>query len=268
MAARAYSPTNDVPRRVAAWVSPLARLGYAAKGLVYLLVGYVSARAALAAGSPTGATGALREVLTNGGRWAVLLVAVGLSAHVLWRLVQALLDPECPRGRARIAARVFHLLSGLVYGSLAWSAFKLWEGQDDAPSPSEEGLVALLFAQPFGRWLVAALGLGVVAFGLHQLVTALRGDVTKHLGISNPDRHRAVVAIGAFGTAARGVVLGIVGAFFIDAAWNYDPQAAGGTDDALRWLGQGWLLALVAVGLMAYGVLQLVKARHRRIGMP
>jgi hypothetical protein len=255
-------------QHVATWVGPMARVGYAAKGVVYLLVGYIAARAALAAGSPTGGAGALREALGAGGPWLVLAIGIGLLAHVAWRAVQALLDPENPRDGFRAGTRLFHLVSGLVYGSLALSAFRLWQGRRDAGDDNEAHFAALLMAQPFGRWLVGLVGLVIVGYGIHQFVQAWRGDVARHLGIGDADRHRVVVAIGRFGTAARGVVFGLIGCFFIDAARRFDPNQAGGMDDALRWLGHGWLLAVVAFGLVAYGVFQLAKARYRVIDSP
>lgn len=260
--------TSRATHEVASWVPPLARIGYATKGVVYSLVGYLAAKAAFAAESPPGATGALRELLNDGGRWIVLLVAIGLLAHVLWRFVQAALDPEHRGQEHRIGARLFHFVSGLVYGSLALTAFKLSQGRDDGKSGNEENLVATLMAQPFGRWIVAMIGIAIIGYGIHQVIKAFRGDVTKHLGIYDPDKHRAVVAIGRIGTAARGVVLGIVGTFFIGAARHYNPKEAGGTEDALRWLGQDWLLAIVALGLIAYGLLQFAKARYRHIETP
>ena len=256
------------PRQAAAWVPLLARFGYAAKGVVYLLVGYVAAKAALAAGKPKGAAGALGELVADGGHVVVLVIAVGLLAHVLWRLVQALLDPEHRGERGRAGARLFYLVSGAIYGSLAYTAFKLSNGRAKGDGASEENLAATLLAQPFGPWLVGALGLGVLGYGLHQIAKGFRGDVTKHLGIADPAKHRAVVAIGRFGTAARGVVFAIMGTFFIDAARHHNPDEAGGTGDALRWLGQDWLLAIIAIGLMAYGLLQLAKVRYRHIAPP
>lgn len=255
-------------RRVFTWVAPLARAGYAAKGVVYLLVGYLAARAVLAAGAPSGATGALREALLAGGPWLVLLIGAGLMAHVAWRVVQALLDPENPGGSLRPGVRLFHLVSGLVYGSLAISAFRLWQGRRDASDADEENFAAMLMAQPFGRWLVALVGLAIVAYGIHQFVAAWRGDVSRHLGIGDPDKHRIVVGLGRFGTAARGLVFGVIGGFFIDAALRFDPRHAGGTEEALRWLGHDGLLALFALGLVAYGLFQLAKARYRMIGVP
>lgn len=255
-------------REVAGWVPALARFGYAAKGMVYLLVGYVAARAALAAGTPLGASGALRGLVEDGGHVIVLLIALGLAAHVLWRAVQAVLDPEHRGEHGRAGARLFYLVSGAIYGSLAYTAFKLSNGLGESAGDREETLAATLMAQPFGPWLVGALGLGVFGYGLHQLHKGWRGDVTRHLAIPDAAQRRFIVGIGRFGTAARGVVFGIIGAFFIDAARHHDPADAGGTGDVLRWLGQDWLLAIVAIGLMAYGLLQVAKARYRRIAPP
>lgn len=255
-------------RRAFSWVAPLARVGYAAKGVVYLLVGYVAVRAAMADGAPTGGPGALREALIAGGPWLVLLIGAGLLAHVVWRVVQALLDPENPGADLRPGVRAFHLLSGLFYGSLAITAYHLWQGRRDSADNGEEHFAAMLMAQPFGRWLVGLVGVAIVAYGIHQFVAAWRGDVARHLGIRDAGRHRFVVAIGRFGTAARGVVLGVVGSFFIDAARRFDPNQAGGTEEALRWLGNDWLLALLALGLASYGLFQLAKARYRVIEAP
>jgi hypothetical protein len=155
-------------RRVFSWVAPLARVGYLAKGVVYLLVGYVAARAALASGTPTGGTGALREALIAGGPWLVLLIGAGLLAHVAWRLVQALLDPENPGASLRLGVRAFHFVSGLVYGSLAITAYRLWQGRRDSGDNGEENFAAMLMAQPFGRWLVGLVGVAIVAYGIHQ----------------------------------------------------------------------------------------------------
>lgn len=245
----------------------LARVGYAAKGIVYLLVGYVAARAAWAAGSPAGATGALREALATGGRWLVLAIGLGLLAHVLWRVVQALFDPEHAGEGLRLGHRLYHLASGLAYGSLALSAIRLWQGARGG-EPREQDVAAMLMSQPFGRWMVGALGLAIVGYGVYQFIQAWRGDVARHLGIPAASQRRAAVALGRFGTAARGVVFGIVGSFFVDAARRFDPNQAGGTDEALRWLGHGGWLTAIALGLAAYGLFQLAKARYRVIVAP
>jgi hypothetical protein len=75
--------------------------------------------------------------------------------------------------------------------------------------------------------------------------------------------------LGVVGLLARGVVFGLIGAFLIKAAAEYDPREAIGLDGALQKLARQtygeWLLGLTAAGLVAYAIFCLVEARHRRV---
>jgi hypothetical protein len=256
---------RNAAREVAGWVPPLARLGYAAKGVVYLLVGFIAFRAATAAGAPEGASGALGSLADEtGGRLMLTLIALGLAAHVLWRLVQAVLDPEHASHDAKsFALRAFYLLSAIIYGSLAWTAWQLSRG-GAAGGEDQQVWITGVLGLPAGRWLVMAAGLGVIAYGVHQMLKAWRGDVNRHMARSD----RPVTLVGRIGIGARGLVLLPIGWFVFNAGRHYDPQAAGGTGEALQMLDRGGLLALVGVGLIAYGLHQFAKAAYRRIQRP
>ena len=102
--------------------------------------------------------------------------------------------------------------------------------------------------------------------GLYQLYRAWTADVERHMQFDDARTRRRIVALARFGLAARGIVLGVVGWFLVEAARHYDPSAAGGTDEALRALGNDLLLGIVALGLVAYGLYQIAEARYRRIG--
>lgn len=252
-------------REVAGWVPALARVGYAAKGIVYILIGFIAFRAATASGSPEGAQGALGTLADDGfGRIALMLIAAGLLAHVAWRLVQAFMDPEHASQDAKhIGLRVFFFISAVIHASLAWTAWQLSRGS--AQQDGGEGIwVQRLLEVPAGRWLVMAAGLGIVAYGIHQLVKAYKGDVTRRLSRQDD----GIRSLGRFGVAARGIVLLPIGWFVFQAGQDYNPQAAAGTEGALDMLGRGWLLALVGAGLLAYGAFQIVKAVYRRIEPP
>jgi hypothetical protein len=260
-------------REVAGWVPPLARLGYAAKGVVYGLVGWIALRAAMEAGSPEGASGALAELTDErGGSLMLVLVAAGLLCHVLWRVVQAVLDPEHPRGSdaKRWAMRAFYGLSAVIYGSLAWTAWRLSRGASDGGDAGEgrELWIRTLLEQPLGTWLVMLVGIGVMGYGLHQLRKAWTGDVDRKMAGADVRVSRGVHLLGRVGTAARGVVLLPIGWFVFVAGREFRSDAAAGTEDVLRMLGHGWLLVAVAVGLMAYGAHQVAKALYRRIDGP
>lgn len=259
-----------VARAVAAWVSPVARSGYAAKGVVYALVGGLALKAALASGAAGGATEALASLTdARGGRALLTLVAVGLFAHVAWRLVQALLDPEHPEaGARRVGMRAFYLFSAAVYGSLAVTAWQLGHGDRAAGGEGHEVWIARLLSKPFGAWLVMAMGLVVIGYGLHQLAKAAQGDVNRHLRPPDAATRRGLTLVGRIGTAARGLVLLPIGWFVFRAGRRYRAAEVADTGEVLRMLENDLLLAAVGCGLLAYGLHQFGKALFRGIRAP
>lgn len=257
---------------VAAWVPPLARLGYAAKGLVYLLVGGIAMRAASSpggeeAGGPTQALASLAD--GSAGRSILAVIAIGLMAHVLWRLVQAVLDPEHGEGGAkRLGMRVFYAISAAAYGSLAVTAWQLSRGDRGSEGGGHEVWIAKLLSQPFGTFLVMAAGVGVMTYGLHQLVKAAKGDVNRRMQASDDTTQRGLRAVGRVGTAARGLVLLPIGWFVFSAGRHYRAAVAADTGEVLRMLDNGPLLVAVGLGLAAYGLHQIGKALFRNIERP
>jgi hypothetical protein len=128
-------------------------------------------------------------------------------------------------------------------------------------------------AAPFGRWLVAAAALGVIAYALYQLYRAYASKVRKHLDLDrlSAESQRLVVAVGRFGIGARGVVFLVIGWFLLRAARQADASEASGMGEALRTLERQpygkWLLALVGLGFVSYGLYEFVNARYRRIAV-
>lgn len=252
-----------------------ARTGYAARGVVYLIVGGLAVLAALGAGETTDARGALRELLRQPfGQALLALVAAGLLAHALWRLLQGLLDADRHgRGVKALAIRGSLLVSGVVHASLAaYAASLALDGSGSGGgggSGGESGLARWLLQQPFGPYLLGALGVAVIAAGAAQSWRGLGGRFRRTLSLQAHGLGR-LGPLCAFGLVARGLLLAIVGLFFLIAAVQLDPSEAGGLGEALRWLrGQPYGQALflgVAVGLFAFGCYSLVEAACKRIG--
>jgi hypothetical protein len=263
-------------REAAPWVKVLAHVGFAAKGVVYLIIGALALQAALGhGGQTTDAGGALRTVLRHPYGWLLLVViAVGLTGYAIWRFVQAALDPEgAGTHEKRFVKRAGYAISGLLHAALALQAARLAFGLSGAGGgdSAPQDWTALVLAQPMGRWIVVAAGLGIAAFGFTEIVRAYRIDLPKQLDLSrlgDSARHW-VVRFGRIGMAARGLVFGVIGAFLVRAAASYDSSEARGLGGALRSLHEQpygpWLLAVVATGLMAFGLFELVQARYRRI---
>ncbi|MEO8889936.1 MAG: DUF1206 domain-containing protein [Coleofasciculaceae cyanobacterium] len=256
------------------WVERLARFGYAAKGVVYAIVGVLAVQAAVSSrGKTTDTTGALGTVAAQPfGKFLLFFLTIGLIGYVLWSFVQAIKDPEHkgddPKGLAR---RLGYAGTGLAYGSLAFSAFQLMIGNSSGGGNSRQDWTATLLAQPFGQWLVGTIGALVIGFGFYKLYTAYKAKFRKQLKLQEMSQTEQTwaIRIGRFGEAARGIVFTMIGFFVIQAARQYDPNEVRGLDGALQVLARQpygpWLLGIVALGLVAYGIHMGVQAKYRRI---
>jgi hypothetical protein len=261
-------------REAAPWVQKLARLGYAAQGTVYLIIGGIAAQAAFTpAKQVEGPQGAMGTILEQPfGRVLLGIMALGLAGYVVWRTVQAVMDPEHTGGGfKRAMVRMGYAISALGYATLTVVAVRMIRGTGGGQGGQQQHWTATVMDKPFGRIAVGLVGAGIAAYGIYQIVKAVRSDIGKRLNLegSAVATRRRVVGLGRAGMAARGVVFCIVGWLVIQAARTYDASKAQGLQGALGTLRQAaygpYLLVVVALGLIAYGIFQLVKARYRVI---
>lgn len=272
-------PDVQQPVRQAAahpWVERLARFGYAAKGVVYFVVGLLAAQAALGVGGQiTDTSGALQAIVTQPfGKFLLTLVTIGLIGYVIWRVVQTILDPEHSgesTDAKQVVQRIGYALSAFAYAGLAFTAIKLILGSGGSGGDATQDWTARFMAQPFGQWLVGLGGLATIAVGLSYLYEAYKAKFQKHFRLSQMSEKERTWAkrLGQFGIAARGIVFGVIGFFLIQAALQSNASEARGLGGALASLAQqpfgSWILALVALGLIAYSIYSLIEARYRQI---
>ena len=254
----------------------LARAGYAAKGVTYGLVGALSLMAAVGSGGEvTGSKGALAFILDQPfGHVLLAIVGVGLAGYALWCFVRAIVDPEDDGHDAKgLGKRAFQFFKGVVHVMLVLAVVGMVRGIGGG-GDDDRGIelwTAKLMSFPLGIWLVGIAGACVIAYGVRQIQRAWTTDLDDQLSLGRmgPAARRWTVRVSRFGMAARGVVFGVIGAFLINAAWKTNPHEAtgiGGALEALRRQPYGTaLLAVVALGLIAYGVYELIRAMYRRI---
>ena len=260
-------------KKASPWVKRLARTGYVAYGVVYVLVGALAVQAAFGGGGKTTSQeGALRSILLAPlGRFLLGIVAFGLLGYAMWRLFQGIMDPENEGTDAKgIAKRLDHGLNGLFHAALALSAGQLVLGSGGGGGSSDDWTARLL-AQPFGRWLAVVVGVGIVGAGLYQFYKAYEAGFREELKLGEMSHREKAWATrsGRFGYAARGIVFGVVGVFLVQAALQTDPNKARGLGGTLETLARQpfgpYILGAVALGLVAYGIFMFVVARYRRI---
>lgn len=249
-------------------MSAAARLGLAARAFVYLVIGWLAVQIALGHSSQqANQKGALADIARHSYGIALLWVlGVGFAAYALWRLSEAAFGTAA-EGR-KTGPRVQSLIRAIAYGALATTTFAFIAGHSrQGQAQQQETATAKLMKHGYGRWLVALIGLVVIAVGLGMVVEGARKKFQKQLRMN--ELHGAtrttVIRLGMFGTIARGIVFAVAGALAVDAAITFDPSKSTGLDGALRTLANRaygpWLLGVLALGLLAFGVYGFAAAR-------
>ncbi len=271
---RAQNQAEQASQEASPWIDRLGRFGYAAKGVVYAIVGILAFQVAIGSGGrTTGSSGALQSVANQPfGQILLGAIAIGLVGYVVWRFAEAIYDPENKGTDAKgIATRIGYVVSGILYGFLAFTAVQIITGNGGGGGSSTESFTARLMSQPFGQWLVGIVGIITIAAGFEQLQRAYTASFQKKfkMGEMSPTEQTWATRLGRFGLAARGVVWTMIGIFFIVAAYQAQPQEAEGLAQVLQTLTQQpfgpWLLGIVALGLIAYGIFMEIQARYRRM---
>jgi hypothetical protein len=260
-------------RRASPWVEKLARLGYVAKGVVYAVIGFLALREAVGAGGKaTDPSGAIQSVGAQPfGGVMLALLAAGLACYALWKVVQGVMDPDGKGSDAHgILRRVCYVGSGAIHGVLAFTAAQSILGAEDSAEDAAAAS-ALAYQPPLGRILVGLVGLGVIGVGLYQLYAAykakFRADL--RLDLMGETERRLVTHAGRAGTSARALAIGTAGAFLVLAAYQSDASETRGLGAALEVLQHqplgSYMLGVIAVGFLVYGVFMFAIAHYRRI---
>jgi hypothetical protein len=243
-----------------------ARLGYAANGVVNVVIGWIALQLAVGGGGGGGEdaspSGALRTLADQPFGAALLwLILVGFVLLGVWQAASAFVG-------GRTSDRVKAAAKAVTYLALAAVTWGIVSGSPAGPGGSggSTQATANLMAQPFGRLLVAVVGLGVVAIGCYHVVKGWRRKFLRDL----QERPAPwVVTAGRAGYVARGVSLVVVGGLLVAAAWSSNAQEAQGLDAALQTvLGLPFgriLLGLVALGFVAFGVYSFARAKYARV---
>lgn len=237
----------------------LTRLGFATRGLLYMIIAVLVIRA----GRAESPSGALQYAADGGGRWLLVVMAAGLFGYSLWRLADAAFDIERHgSGRKGAVERLGAGISGAVHVLLGWQAVRLLQGVRSASDGTQEGTRTAL-QLPGGGTLVIVAGMVLFGVGIFQLLRAVKGSFLRHL---EPQVARQPWAqwSGRAGYAARGLVFLVSGFLIAKAGFVERADQAGGTGEALSWLSSP-LDVLVAIGLFAFGLFSLIEARFRML---
>ncbi|MET9963428.1 DUF1206 domain-containing protein [Streptomyces sp. NPDC006326] len=276
-----------------------ARSGLAARGVLYVLVGLLAVRVAFGGGGEEAdRRGALQKLAEQPlGEVLIWAVGIGLVGMMLWRLSEAVFGEagadtapaaeagahEAASGRSArrggsfgtgsVWKRIAAAARAVFYAVAAFSVLSFAAGSGGGRSSDEQSrdVTAKTLGLPAGQWLVGAAGLAIGIAGVVIAVQAARLSFRKELAMGGASARlrKAVDFLGVSGGLARGAVFAAAGAFIVYAAVQFDPGQAKGIDDTLRAFAGTpagpWLLVVVAVGLVLFGVFCWALARWRKV---
>jgi hypothetical protein len=257
-----------------------AALGLLGYSLIHLLIGWLALTLAWfqsspsrAGEQPTDSSGALALLARHPAGDALLWVlAVGLAALCLWQASEVLrhhrsLPPPGDERRDALLQLVKTVGTAAFYGYLAVSAVRTALGHGQGRGKEQHTLAGVL-GIPGGQALVTAVGVVVAGIGVYLVRKGVRSDFTSEidLGTVTATFRTAARRVCQVGFVLKGVALVLSGVVVGWAAITARPDRGDGMDGALRVVagqpfGQ-WLLTVIALGLAAFAVYCLVRARH------
>ena len=251
----------------------VARAGFVGYGIIHLLFAWIVFQVAFRGSGRTGdQSGALRSLAGHGvGKVLLVLIAVGLVGMGLWQAFVAVIGESGPRDRTALAERVLSAVRAVLYVSLAWTAVRILRGANASMADKEQSKTSNLMDATGGRWLVALIGLVVLGAGAGIMWCGWRRKFAKHLNTHemSPSVRQPILRLGMAGYLAKGAAYAIAGILVVAAAVTYDPEKARGLDAALKTLAGHpwgvWLLALIGLGIAAFGVYCFAQARYRKV---
>lgn len=249
-----------------------ARVGFAAYGLVYLILAWLTAQLALShPDKSVSRQGALHALAGQPlGEVVLWVAAAGFAALVIWQACSAVAGYRDREGAKRVLGRLGAAFRGVVFATLAFTTAQVAIGARASGQTRSQGLTARVMSWPLGPWLVSAVGIGIVAYAGYSAVRGLTDRWRREI---DPEGQQGTIGAGITATArigyvGRALAFAVIGCLLVWAALTHDPHHSGGLDRSLAKVREApfgvVLLIAIAVGFACYGVFNLAKAWQLR----
>ena len=250
-----------------------ARFGIFTKGVVYLLIGGLTAYTAFNSGSGAkGGNGALEYVAGQPfGQILLGLMVLGILAFAGWRIYLAIKNPEGKGEDDKKSGirRSAYAVSAASYILLAIYGIKLLMDSGSSGGSNKSWLSQLL-SSDWGTYFVFFIALCLAGKAIYEFYRAYSGKFRDKIQNAELDSKAQsfLIKAGKLGFTARGIVIGVIAFLFFKAATSSNAGKAGGTKDAFQFIseqGGVWLMGVIAIGLAMYGVYLLASSRYRNM---
>src|ERR1700728_193618 len=180
----------------------LARAGLTARGVIYILVGWVAVLVAVGHSSrEADQTGALELLVGKPyGLVSLWLLGIGFAAYALWRMSEAVFGVTGDRPGA--GPRLKSLARAGIYAGLSYLTFTVIAGKARSQSGRQQDITATALQHTPGRVLVGVIGLVIVVCGVTLVIEGARKKFMKYLRTAQMSARmrRVVKLLGVTGT--------------------------------------------------------------------
>ena len=243
----------------------IARVGMAAKGVVYVLMGTLTAIAALGSSQEkSGSKGALDFLASQSyGQVLLAIIGLGLICYLLYRLYMAFANVKNHDDDFKGAImRASYVISGLIYGFLGYTALKMAFGS----SGNSNNTVSKILNSDYGEIIAFGIAIALAGKAIYEFYMAYSDKYKSEVEHAHLDSNvkSLLLKAGKIGFTARGIVAGILAYLFFKAGSGGSNENLDRTD-AFNFLQQEFgtiVLALVAIGIASYGVFMLIKSKY------
>lgn len=246
--------------------------GTVSTGLIYTAIGVIAILSFLQIKEGGADEGSLLAFLNSFlvGKILVWAILIGTLCFIAWRIFEAFKDPyNYGNHKIGIARRIGIGLSSIADVLIAYSAIMVLFGisnlQETGEPDEEREMVGSMLQEGWGDVAVISLGVIICITALVQFYYGVTRGYRERLDIKRfSDNTKSLIHFLAWiGYLGRGIIIGIIGFFFIKAGILEDAQQVVNTDKAFNFLGEnvGHLaFIVVAIFTIAYGAFMLFMA--------
>lgn len=244
----------------------LAIYGCISTGLIYLGIGIVAILSFLKIREGGADEGSLLAVLNNSvpGYILVCVILLGTASYITWRIFESITDPyHYGKERKAILLRTAIAFSTIPDALIVYSAVTALFGtstanEDGRPTALRESVAGLLEREG-GEAIIITIGIIISITAVIQFIYGITRGYRERLDIGHLKKmlRNFIYFLGLTGYCARGIILGIIGFFYIKGGLAADAQHVVNTDKAFDFIGDNvghaWFI-LAAIGTICYGL--------------
>lgn len=239
--------------------------GCIATGIIYAAIGVIAILSFLKIRQGGADESSMLAILDEYviGKIFICLILLGTLCYIIWRFYETIKDPYgYGKGMKGLTRRTGIALSTIADILIVYAAIRVLLGishiQPDG-QPQEEREMVRNMLQNHGKWLIISIGSVYLATAVIQLLYGITRGYRERVDIEHFSFliRNTIHVLAWVGYFARGIILGIIGFFFVKAGVAENPGYIVNTDKAFDFIGDhvGHVyFILVAIGTICYGL--------------